>query len=1286
MNWPLRLLMLCMRLPTYVGALAAPVLRVPRSGVYAVRACEFSLAHLKFSAERPIIPLEAMPVHRCALLVAVPVIMLGSPAPAKQQRNPVLPVTFEPNVGQTEAPATFLAKGQGFTVFLHSTGATLRTRRSLIRMDLVQANAEAEAVACEPLPGRVNYLLGADPSGWHTGIPTYGRVDFRNVYPGISLAYYSSQGRVEYDFVVSPRADPSSIRLRFEGTEQIRIGPDGGLFLPTADGDFIHQRPLVYQSTATGRKSIRARYVQKAGNEIGFELGDYDRSQTLIIDPLIVFSTYLGGRGYDTATGIAVDTTGNAYITGWTESTDLAGSGSTRLGSSGGVDAFVAKMNSSGSSLVYMTYIGGSGDDRAFGIAVDHSGSAVITGATHSGNFPTLNPVRRTLSGPQDAFIAKLSSNGASLVFSTYWGGSGADAGNGIAIDTSGNIYITGATDSSDLPTLNAFQSNNAGIQDAFVTKFSAAGAVQYSTYIGGLASDVGNAIAVDASGCAYITGGTYSTNFPTVSAVQGSNRGGQDAFVIKLNATGNALVYSTYLGGSGGSLGAPEMGTGIALDAGGAAYVTGDTSSLDFPAVNAYQSSLHGGSDAFVVKLTAAGTTLAYSTYLGGYGVDFATAVAVDDQGDCYVVGYTASHDFPTANSLQPSLAGTYNAFLVQLLPSGAAVAFGTYVGGKNSDAAYALALDASGSAYLVGSTSSIDFPTYATVQTYIAGTLSAFVAKIGGLSSAGITNPTLTSPSTSTVLAGGDVTFTWNAVNGSQDYWVDIGTTVGAGDISSGSTGGALFKTVDISQHLGQIIYVQLYSSRFGVSWSPGTGNRYEFATSSPPSGTNLAQGMMAAQSSTICGGDPSRAVDGNTNGNFSAASVSHTNADANAWWEVDLGRPATINGVAIWGRTDCCSDRLGDYWVFVSSTPFAATDTPATLQTRAGTWSSHQTLAPNPFTIVLPGVQGEYVRIQLSGTNYVSLAEVQVVGASTDPPSNLAQGMTATQSSTIFGGDPSRVVDGNTNGNFSAASVSHTNAEANAWWQVDLGALGSISRIVIWGRTDCCGDRLGDYWVFVSNTPFSPADTSATLQGRSGVWSSHQSSAPAPFATLTLSNTLGRYVRVQLTGTNYLSLAEVQVFGWVTTQTDLALSKVASQSSTIFGGDASRAVDGNSSGDFSAASVSHTNADAYAWWQVDLGASATVSIIAVWNRTDCCSDRLSDYWVFISNTPFSSSDTPATLQGRADVWSSHQTEAPAPATSISTGGTHGRYVRVQLSGTNYLSLSEVQVMGNW
>ena len=307
--------------------------------------------------------------------------------------------------------------------------------------------------------------------------------------------------------------------------------------------------------------------------------------------------------------------------------------------------------------------------------------------------------------------------------------------------------------------------------------------------------------------------------------------------------------------------------------------------------------------------------------------------------------------------------------------------------------------------------------------------------------------------------------------------------------------------------------------------------------------------------------------------------------------------------------------------------------------------------------------------------------------MVGAWTDPPSNLAQGMMATQSSTCCGGDASRAVDGNTNGNFNAGSMTATNADANAWWQVDLGTLGSINSVVIWGRTDCCVDRLGDYWVFVSNTPFSSSDTPATLQGRPGVWSSHQSSAPAPFTTFSLPNTLGRYIRVQLAGANYLSLAEVQVFGWwVTPQTNLALSKMATQSSTICGGEASRAVDGNSSGDFWAGSVTVTNADANAWWQVDLGASATVNSIRVWNRTDCCSDRLSDYWVFVSNTPFSASDTPATLQGRADVWSSHQTVAPAPATSISIGGAHGRYLRLQLSGTNYLSLSEVRVMGNW
>jgi hypothetical protein len=389
-------------------------------------------------------------------------------------------------------------------------------------------------------------------------------------------------------------------------------------------------------------------------------------------------------------------------------------------------------------------------------------------------------------------------------------------------------------------------------------------------------------------------------------------------------------------------------------------------------------------------------------------------------------------------------------------------------------------------------------------------------------------------------------------------------------------------------------------------------------------------------------------------------------------------------------VWNRTDCCGNRLTDYWVFVSDTPFLASDTPTTLQSRAGTWSSHQTVQPNPnATISIPGAQGRYVRVQLSSTNYLSLAEVQVFGTPLGPPApDLAVSKTAAQSSNYSPStSASLAVDGKTNGDFADGSVSSTNLDTNAWWEVDLGSAATVNSIVVWNRTDCCGNRLSDYWVFVSDTPFLASDTPTTLQSRAGTWSSHQTAQPDPNAILSVPGVQGRYVRVQLTGANYLSLAEVQVFGTLLgpPAPDLALSKTAAQSSNYSPSTiASKAVDGNTDGAFADGSVSTTNLDANAWWQVDLGSSTTLGSIVVWNRTDCCGDRLSDYWVFVSDTPFLASDTPTTLESRAGTWSSHQTVQPNPSTTISVPSAQGRYVRVQLSGANYLSLAEVQVFG--
>jgi hypothetical protein len=457
--------------------------------------------------------------------------------------------------------------------------------------------------------------------------------------------------------------------------------------------------------------------------------------------------------------------------------------------------------------------------------------------------------------------------------------------------------------------------------------------------------------------------------------------------------------------------------------------------------------------------------------------------------------------------------------------------------------------------------------------------------------------------------------------------------------------------------------------------------------------PSATNLAPGKAATQSSTLAGypgSGASSAVDGRTDGNFFDGSVTHTNSEANPWWQLDLGASATINTILLWNRTDCCGSRLNDYWVFVSDTPFSSTDTPAMLQNRSGTFNSHQTTAPNPSIAIPVNAQGRYVRVQLTGTNFLSLAEVQVLGTGGGAAVNLAVGRAASQSSTLAGyssAAAAAAVDGNTDGNFFDGSVTHTNSEANPWWQVDLGASNTIDSIVIGNRSDCCGSRLNDYWVFVSDTPFSATDTPAILQNRPATWSSHQTTVPNPSSTIAASTT-GRYVRVQLSGTNFLSLAEVQVYGFGPAAQNLSLGKSASQSSTLPGyptAGAASAVDGNTDGSFFDGSVTHTNLEANAWWQVDLGASAAIGSIVIWNRSDCCSGRLGNYSIFISDTPFGPNDTPATLQGRPGTFGTQQYYGSNPTVTILSGGAQGRYVRVQLNSTNYLSLAEVQVFGS-
>jgi Beta-propeller repeat len=769
-------------------------------------------------------------VRVCSLFV-IAICWLGT---ALAQTNAGLPAFFERNMGQAGQQVAYFSRAAGYVLYIEADGASFVTRKSSLKMRMLGADTAASPFGLEALPGRVHYLIGNDPGQWLTDVPTYVRVRQANVYPGVDLVYYSKDGNLEWDLVVAPGADPGRIRLQFAGMQDMKVDTNGDLVHKMDDGAFRQRIPVVYQMHGRTRRPVSTRYTIRGRDEIGFELASYDRTKPLVIDPQIIYSTYEGGTGNDSATGVATDAAGCTYLTGWTETRDLPGS-ATALGSGRGVDAFVAKISPDGASLSFLTYLGASAEDRAQGIAVDSSGSPVITGWTYSTDFPRAGMYQRTFNGGRDAFVAKLNSTGNALLFSTMWGSSGYEGANALALDSAGGVYITGETDSTSLPLISAYQSAIGGGRDCFVAKFNSSGIPLYSTYLGGRGNETCNAIAVDSGGNAYITGGTDSTNFPVLNAYQANNAGGQDAFIAKLSPYGNSLLYSTYMGGSGGTITLPEAGSGIAVDNSGSAYVTGITSSVNFPTANPLQNSASGGLDAFVLKMNSAGNALVYSTYLGGKNADIATAIAVDSSGCAHITGYTMSQDFPMVQALQSSNGGAYDIFLARLNPAGSALNMSTYVGGSGSDAAYRISLDGSGNVYLAGSTLSPDFPTVGAMQTYRPGTMAAVVIKISTASTAPA-NATLISPAIGTVLSISTVTFTWNAAAGAVDYWLDIGSAPAHGDIAGGFTGGATFKTVDLSRFLtGQTIYVQLYTRFPGIPLIGGTGVQYQFATAS-------------------------------------------------------------------------------------------------------------------------------------------------------------------------------------------------------------------------------------------------------------------------------------------------------------------------------------------------------------------------------------------------------------------------------------------------------------------
>jgi hypothetical protein len=673
-----------------------------------------------------------------------------------------LPLSFEANDGRTDPQVDFIARGRGYAVFLTPREAVLTLRGSAtssdghgsapsstaaLRVQLEGANAHPRGAGLEKLPGRVNYLLGDDPAQWRTTIPTWARVRYREVYPGIDLVYYGKQGQLEYDFVVRPGADPGRIILGFEGAEKVGVDAKGDLLLQLTSGAIRHRKPVIYQEVDGARREIGGGYVRKGAHAVGFEVAAYDRRRPVVIDPVLFYSTYLGGADSEEGGGIAVDTGGYVYVSGRTPSIDFpATTGAFRTASAGLTDVFVAKLDPAGSALVYSTYLGGAGSDHGNAVAVDAAGNTYVTGETQSTDFPTTpgafqpTPPARLSNTTFVAFVAKLNPTGSALVYSTYLGGGADGQAAGIAVDASGYAYVSGTTSANDFPTtLGAFQRTRNGQTDAVVVKLNATGsALVYSTYLGGGSTEHGEGIAIDADGNAYLTGRTSSGDFPTTpGAFQRTKASGPSshaAFATKLNPAGSALVYSTYLAGTGS-----DRGVAIAIDvpSNPNAYVTGRVASTDFPTTpGAFQTTKTSTSShaAFVTKLDPTGSALVYSTYLGGTGDDEGTAVAADTSGSAYVIGEASSTDFPTtANALQATLAGPTDAFVTKLDPSGSALAYSTYLGGAGDETSTGLAIDAFGSAYVTGVTTSTDFPTIAgAFDTTFNGIQDGFVVKI--------------------------------------------------------------------------------------------------------------------------------------------------------------------------------------------------------------------------------------------------------------------------------------------------------------------------------------------------------------------------------------------------------------------------------------------------------------------------------------------------------------------------------------------------------------------------
>ena len=692
-----------------------------------------------------------------------------------------LPATFEVNQGQTSSQVKFLSRSKGYTAFLTAGGIVLSLRpnqpvpvqpmsnvaapgksqpmKTTLQFRLVGGAQNPAVIGEDPLPGRVNYFIGRDPAKWHSNVPTYASVRYQNVYPGIDLVYYGNHRQLEYDFAISPGADPSRIQFEITGANGIELDAEGNIVLQTGNGELYFPSPVIYQESQGLRVPVAGSYVLNDQTHVAFQVSSYDSSKRLVIDPMLVYSTYLGGSGDDQPSGIVVDSAGSVYLAGWTDSIDfpLAALGSLPAGAN---HVFVAKLDPTGSNLVYADYVGGNSQDYGYALVLDSANDVYVTGSTASSDFPLVNAFQGTYPGSFNGFLTKISADGSALLYSTYLGGNGSDIPSSIGIDSSAEVFVAGNTTSSNFPVANAYQAsvspNQGGISGnyGFLTKFSTDGSyLVYSTYLSGSSNVALNCggtpcwpspysaikgTAQDSNGNVYAAGITNTYDFPTTQAAyltsDVTQRNAIVGFVSKFTGSGT-LDYSTYFYESSGVL---TNITAIAVDGSGSAYVTGvalsdgtfpiTSTSICDPGIYGW-----GCSFAFVTKFDPTASTLLYSTFLGPNNYASPVAIALDANNDAYVVASTSNNSFGIVNGVEPYTNGS-DLLLVEIDPLASTQPFATYLGGSGDDSPAGIALDSRGNLYIAGSTDSTDFPvTQGDFQIVIGGNTDAFVFKIG-------------------------------------------------------------------------------------------------------------------------------------------------------------------------------------------------------------------------------------------------------------------------------------------------------------------------------------------------------------------------------------------------------------------------------------------------------------------------------------------------------------------------------------------------------------------------